>query len=424
MRLHRSRLNPIRLRAISYGRRKEVSKSRKCLLIVIWRIDYRGQAIDVVAKTARMKPCVDPSCALTRFSAALLCLVIVAACGGGGGGSVDSAAPSGPMAAEPALISPGTSSSPMPTSAPAPVVLPKPVLSFDDTGVSVSDGLTFNGKWSVSSLFGGLGWEWSVDQGRTWIRGEGDSFVVAGDGAKLIWVRTFDGLGNFSEIVMVSCTLDTTMPMQPQVSVIAAGLPTIQIQGLEPMAGWEYSVDEQRTWIRGTGMSLSLAGNHVRKIWSRQIDAAGNASPAVATMLDGPDTANGRVEASNDPMAPTALPRWESTLLLHGEVTRGDADFVRFDVPQGYQLRSMRLVYYDSPDPIAFYALQKAPVFDAGTNVQRMLSWKHLGPPDLLVELLSGVAPTARNAGAYTLWVQQTGVDRTAYAIEIKIELE
>ena len=59
------------------------------------------------------------------------------------------------------------------------------------------------------------------------------------DGSKLIWVRTFDGKGNFSEIVMVSCMLETTMPMQPQVSLIAGALPSILIQGLEPMAGWE-----------------------------------------------------------------------------------------------------------------------------------------------------------------------------------------
>lgn len=353
---------------------------------------------------------------------ALFGLMMLAGCGGGG--SVDGAASGGQMAADPTVVDSGASSAPGSMGAPATVVLPKPVLSFNDTGVSVSDGLTFNGRWFVGSLFGGLGWEWSVDQGRTWIRGEGDSFMVAGDGTKLIWVRTFDGQGNVSEIVMVSCMLDTTMPMQPQVSLIGAALPAIQIQGLEPMAGWEYSVDEQRTWIRGSGMSLSFAGNLVRRVWSRQIDAAGNASQPVATMLDGPDASNGWVEASNDPMAPTALPRWESTVLLHGEVSRGDADFVRFDVPQGYRLRSMRMVYYDSPDPIAFYALQKAPVFDAGTNVQRMLSWKHLGPSDLLAELLGGIASTARGEGAYTLWVQQTGADRTAYAIEITIGMD
>ena len=368
-----------------------------------------------------------------RMAPALFGLLVLAACGGGGEAGGDAAAggasaAAGSMSAGPVIVGSGASSAPgttgatAPAVAPAPVVLPRPVLSFNDTGISVTDGLTFNGKWSVGSLLDGLGWEWSIDQGRTWIRGDGDSFVVAGEGTRLIWARTFDGLGNFSEIVMVSCTLDTTVPMQPQVSVIGGGaLPSIRIEGLEPMAGWEYSVDEQRTWIRGAGTSLSLAGNLVRRIWSRQVDAAGNPSPAVATMLDGPSASGGWVEVSNDPLGPTVLPRWEGTLLLHGEVMRGDADFVRFDVPPGHRLRSLRLVSYASPDEIAFYALQKAPVFDAGTNVQRMLSWKHLGPPDLLVELLDGIAPMARGEGPYTLWVQQTGVDRTAYAIEVGI---
>jgi hypothetical protein len=366
---------------------------------------------------------------------ALLGLLMLAACGGGGEGSVDASAggapaAAGPMATGPVIVSSGAVSAPGPTgamapaAAPAPVVLPRPALSFNDTGINVTDGVTFNGKWSVGSLLDGLGWEWSVDQGRTWIRGDGDSFVVAGDGAKLIWARTFDGLGNFSEIVMVTCTLDTTMPSQPQVSAIPGGaLPAIRIEGLEATAGWEYSLDEQRSWIRGSGTSLSLVGNLVPRIWSRQVDVAGNVSPAVATALDDPSS-TGWLEASGSAMAPTVLPRWEGTLLLHGEVSRPDTDFVRFDVPPGYRLRSMRLVFYASPDAIAFYALQQAPVFDAGTDVQRMLSWKHLGPPDLQVELLSGIAATARGPGPYTLWVNQTGVDRTAYAIEIGIAPE
>lgn len=355
----------------------------------------------------------------TRLAWALVGPLMLAACGGGGDG-VDGAAAGGRMmepVGEPAPVA-----APVPAGMPAPVVLPRPVLSFNDTGVSVSDGLTFNGKWSVGSLLDGLGWEWSLDEGRTWIRGNGDSFEVAGDGAKMIWARTFDGQGNFSEIVMVSCTLDTTVPTQPQVSVIAGALPAIRIAGLEAMARWEYSVDEQRSWIRGSGTSLSLAGNLVRRIWSRQIDAAGNPSMAVATVLDDPATSNGWFEASGDALGPTVLPGWQGTLLLHGEVSRPDTDFVRFDVPAGRRLRSLRLVFYESPDAIAFYALQQAPVFDAGTNVQRMLSWKHLGPGDLQVELLGGIVETARGEGPYTLWVNQTGVDRTAYAIEIGVE--
>ena len=44
--------------------------------------------------------------------------------------------------------------------------------------------------------------------------------------------------------------------------------------------------------------------------------------------------------------------------------------------------------------------------------------------PEELAELLGGIAATARGEGAYTLWVQQTGTDRTAYAIEIAIGLQ
>jgi hypothetical protein len=366
----------------------------------------------------------------TRLAPTLFSLLVLAACGAGEGSgdspaAIASTAPTGaPMAASPSGGGPPlptpTASAPPPV-APAPVVLPRPVLQFNDTGISVTDGLTFNGRWSVGSLLDGLGWEYSLDQGRTWIRGAGDSFEVAGDGPKLIWARTFDGLGNTSEIVMVSCTLDTMPPAQPQVSIITGGaLPTIRIEGLEAMAGWEYSVDEQRSWIRGSGSSLTLAGNRVRTIWSRQVDAAGNPSTAVSTKLDDP-ASPGWIEVSGDPFTPTALPRWEGTLLLHGEISRPDMDFVRFDVPPGRRLRSLRLVHYDSPDPVAFYALQRAPVFDAGTDVQRMLSWKHLGPPDLLLELLSAIDPAARDAGPYTLWINQTGADLTAYAIEIGI---
>jgi len=360
-----------------------------------------------------------------RLAPALLGLLILAACGGGDEGAAASPAGGGPPAAGPVVASPpamNPTGAPTPTPAPAgPVVLPRPVLGFNDTGISVTDGLTFNGRWSVGSLLDGLGWEWSLDEGRTWIRGDGDSFVVAGDGPKLIWARTFDGLGNFSEIVMATCTLDSTAPAQPVVGMVAIGmLPTIRIEGLEPMAGWEYSVNEQRSWIAGSGSSMAVVGNRTGTIWTRQVDAAGNPSPPVATRLDDPAN-TGWIEVSGDPLAPTALPRWEGTLLLHGEIHQPDMDFVRFDVPQGQVLRSLRLVHYESPDPIAFYALQQAPVFDAGTQVQRMLSWKHLGPPDLLIELLAAIDPGARGAGPYTLWLNQTGADRTSYAIEIGI---
>jgi hypothetical protein len=343
-----------------------------------------------------------------RLAPALLGLLLLASCGGDGVGA-------GPEGSGPTAVAVS-----MPPGDPARVVLRPPVLRFSDTGIDVADGLTANGTWWVETPQD-LNWEYSLDLGRTWIRGAGDSFRVTGDGPKLIWARSFDGQGNTSEIVMVTCTLDMTPPSQPQVGVVAGGtLPTLRIDGLEATAGWEYSVDEQHTWIRGTGRALALAGNLARRLWTRQVDAAGNTSPPVATSLDDP-ASGGWIEVSGEPLGPTVLPRWEGTLLLHGEVARGDMDFVRFDVPAGLRLRSLRLVHYASPDPIAFYALQRAPVFDAGVDVQRMLSWKHLGPGDLLVELLAGIAATARGDGPYTLWINQTGADRTAYAIEIGI---
>ena len=84
-------------------------------------------------------------------------------------------------------------------------------------------------------------------------------------------------------------------------------------------------------------------------------------------------------------------------------------------------LRALRLVHYASPDLVAFYALQRGPVFDAGTDVQRMIAWKHLGPSDRSVNLLEAVDAQALGAGFFVLWVNQTGIDLTKYAIEIEI---
>jgi len=370
-------------------------------------------------RAPEQSPRMIPLKSVRRPALALLTSLLLAACGGSDDTSpAPSGAPSG-MAPEPPTASPPPATPA--AGAPSPMALPPPVLSFTDTGISVTDGLTSNGRWSVTSPLDGLGWEYSLDMGRTWIRGDGDSFEVTGEGPQTIWARTFDVNGNTSEIVMTSCTLDTVAPAAPQVSPLAGTMLTaIRIDGLEAMATWEYSVDEQQTWVPGPGDALTFAGNVIRRVWSRQVDAAGNRSPAVATVLDAPETP-GWFEASGASLDPTALPNWEGTLLLHGEVWRPDTDFVRFEVPAGQQLRALRLVHYRSPDEIAFYALQRGPVFDAGTDVQRMVAWKHLGPPDRLVNLLAAVEPAARGPGFFVLWVNQTGDERTEYAIEIEL---
>jgi hypothetical protein len=110
------------------------------------------------------------------------------------------------------------------------------------------------------------------------------------------------------------------------------------------------------------------------------------------------------------------------TVVIHGSVVGGDADYIRWDIPVGQRLQAMRLVHYISADPIAFYALQRAAVFDAGYDVNRMLVHGHMGPQDLNRNVIQDVAPSQLSAGPMTLWFQQTGLQATEYAIELVFE--
>jgi hypothetical protein len=107
------------------------------------------------------------------------------------------------------------------------------------------------------------------------------------------------------------------------------------------------------------------------------------------------------------------------TYLIHGVVVRGDADYVRWDIPKGQRLVSVKLVQYISEDAIAFYALQASKVFDAGVDTARMLVYGHMGPADLSRNVLTNLPSAQLGEGAMTLWFQQTGQQNTQYAIEV-----
>jgi len=341
-----------------------------------------------------------------RTLATLVLAGCMVACGGGGSGlGVAGAGVHSGMPNE------------LPSPNPVAAVLAKPVLSFTDTGLSVSDGVTRIGAWQVSSL---VGWEYSFDMGKTWTRGQGDFFDVTGDGAKTIWVRARDDLGNTSEIVMVSCVLDTMPPAPIQAEVASQDLTRlVRVSGIEPQGRWEYSLDDQRTWLPGTGDRLAVLGNALPVLWLRQVDLAGNPSTPERVHLQEPGSPTWH-EASGNPLQPSLLSLQQArTVVLHGSVVRGDADYIRWDIPVGQRLQALRLVHYVSPDPIAFYALQRAPVFDAGIDVNRMLVYGHMGPQDLKRNVLQDVASGQLTAGPITLWFQQTGPQATEYAIEL-----
>ena len=341
-----------------------------------------------------------------RYSAARLILsatlaMCLAACGGGGGG--------GDAVTQTQATMP-------PTPGSGSKFIPKPLLTFSDTGLSVTDGVTSRGRWDVSSPFP---WEFSFDMGATWSRGQDKSFNVEGDGAKLIWVRSYDDMGNTSEIAVVNCVLDTMPPASVQAVVMTQDLTRlVRISGVEAQGQWEYSLDDARTWLTGTGDRLAIMGNALTGLWLRQTDLAGNKSPMERVSLE-PNSATWH-EASGNPLQPSVVSLQQTrTVVLHGSVVRGDADYIRWDIPIGQSLKTVRLVHYVSPDPIAFYALQRAPVFDAGIDVTRMLVYGHMGPQDLNRNVLQNLAPAQLTAGPMTLWFQQTGPQPTEYAIEL-----
>jgi len=339
---------------------------------------------------------------LTRSGLLLGAIVLLSACGGGGGGS----APEGSATTNPV---------PKPAPVTGAVVLKPPALSFNDTGLSVTDGITGNGIWDVASE---INWEYSLDQGATWTRGMGTSFQVTGDGAKVIWVRSWDDAGNTSEIVRVNCVLDTTAPAALGVSGQTEGITnSLKLSRIEPGARWEYSLDEQRSWAAGQCTALGILGNGMSRIWLRQVDVAGNASGVQAFDLQNQSVVSH--EASGNPLQPSTLAAGLQTYLIHGVVVRGDADYVTWDIPKGQKLLSVKLVQYVSEDAIAFYALQRNKVFDAGFDVSRMLVYGHMGPSDLGRNVLANVPKSQLGEGAMTLWFQQTGPLPTQYAIEV-----
>ena len=296
------------------------------------------------------------------------------------------------------------------------VVLRPPVLSFNDTGLNVTDGVTSNGLWDVESA--GIDWEFSLDQGITWTRGSGTSFEVQGEGAKMIWVRARDDAGNTSEIVRVNCVLDTTPPAAVAISGQPEGVThTLKLSGIEPGARWEYSLDEQSSWSEGKGSALGALGNGLKRIWLRQVDMAGNHSSAQGFDLQDPSVVSH--EASGNPLQPSVLAPGLQTYLIHGVVVKDDADYVSWNIPKGQQLVSVKLVQYVSEDAIAFYALQPKEVFDAGFDTNLMLVWGHMGPSDLGRNVLANVSKTQLGEGPMTLWFQQTGTKPTRYAIEV-----
>jgi hypothetical protein len=261
--------------------------------------------------------------------------------------------------------------------------LSAPVLSFNDTGLSVSDGVTRNGLWDVESA--GLGWEFSLDQGASWSRGVGQSFEVKDDGPQMIWVRARDYAGNTSKIVRVPCVLDTMAPAVLTVSAQPEGNTHIlKLSGLEPGAHWEYSLDQQATWRAGQGAALALLGNMLTDVRLRQVDLAGNASEG--TSFDAAIQSRLAHEASDNPALPSVLTAGAHTHVIHGWVARDDTDHVTWQIPPGHRLISIQQLELTPKQAKAILTLQTGRAFGVGapaarTRPQDLLGREEGAPP-------------------------------------------
>lgn len=299
--------------------------------------------------------------------------------------------------------------------------LKAPVLSFNDTGLNVSDGVTRNGLWEVESA--DIAWEFSLDLGVTWTKGIGTFFEVKDDGAKVIWVRARDDEGNTSEIVRVNCFLDTHAPELISISHQLNGVTnTLKFSNLEPGGRWEYALGPHGEWTPGKGAGIAIFGNDLDRIWLRQVDLAGNVSAPQSFELK--DFQTPQFEASDNALLPTVLAQGLQTFLVHGVVSQGDSDFVRWDIPKGQQLLSVKWAHLPTQYSSAFYALQADKVFDTGSNLSRTLLAGSLHSSNLKRNLVSHLPPSKLGEGPMTLMVQQNDPKATNYLLEIILSPE
>ncbi len=172
--------------------------------------------------------------------------------------------------------------------------LPPPYLSLDnDTGVSASDNITFAGQVTIANLNPTARWEYSYDQGTSWLNGSSTLAFQVPEGryaAGQIQARQLDDLGYPSEAVQLG-TLVVDQGATPPAGVLSVDTGSsandqvtqngqLEVTLQETGSTWSYSLDNGTTWTAGSGTSFVIpVGTYAAgEVQLRETDVAGNVS--------------------------------------------------------------------------------------------------------------------------------------------------
>ena len=164
-----------------------------------------------------------------------------------------------------------------------------PTLSLAaDTGSSSTDNKTSNGQVNVFNLVSGTTWQYNLD-GNNWITGSGSSFTVSGDGSKSVTVKQTNASGKVATSTSLTFDLDTSTPAKPFLTLSSyitnsnekltkSGKVDVANVNVESGATWQYSTDNGKSWVLGSGSSFTLTGDGTKSVLVKQTDSAGNST--------------------------------------------------------------------------------------------------------------------------------------------------
>ncbi|OWQ91311.1 hypothetical protein CDN99_09030 [Roseateles aquatilis] len=174
------------------------------------------------------------------------------------------------------------------------------VTLMHDSGISGSDGVTYDASVRVSGIERGANWRYSLDGGAHWSAGVGDMIpagLFAADGRWAVSVVQTDAAGHDSPVARLEFTRDTIAAPLTVALLDDTGAPeavdpdgrsltdritrmaTVIVTGIESGATWQYSLDGAH-WVEGHGETIDAKvfgeNDGAKVVHVRQTDVAGN----------------------------------------------------------------------------------------------------------------------------------------------------